>query len=217
MDGDSTDGTVGLGKEIAENDPRIRIYSEKDNGIYDAMNKAIAKAKGNYLYFLGSDDYFYDDDVFATVHKSLKQDSTDVIYGDVFSPRFEGRYDGAFDIDKLFVKNICHQAIFLHKSVFEKIGDFDLRYSAHADYLHNIKWFLHRSISHRYIDRIIAYYEDGGFSSVHGDALFSENKEGIFLKLALKNLHLKFYYQKQLKNLKARKKEFTAWLKGMKK
>lgn len=65
MDGISTDDTLKMAQSY--NDSRIRIYSEPDNGIYDAMNKGINKANGEWLYFLGSDDCLFSKDVLSNI------------------------------------------------------------------------------------------------------------------------------------------------------
>ncbi len=173
QDGGSTDATVQVVASLHANHPSITIVSEKDNGIYDAMNRAISRAQGNWLYFLGSDDRFYDSqvlqDIFAEIQNMPK---ADVVYGNVWSERFKGSYDGAFDKSKILRKNISHQAIFFNKSVFATTGLFDESYRAQADWDHNLKWILSPTIQSFYVDRIVAYYADGGFSSLNGDDAF---------------------------------------------
>lgn len=71
VDGLSSDSTVKMVEEL--NDSRIKIYSEKDKGTYDAMNKGINYAKGEWLYFIGGDDYLYDSNVLQTLSKKLKR------------------------------------------------------------------------------------------------------------------------------------------------
>ncbi len=214
MDGLSSDGTVEITEKYAVNNPRIKVYSEKDMGIYDAMNNALQRASGKYIHFLGSDDKFYDNKVLEDVDSALKKNPVDVIYGDVFSTRFDGRYAGEFSVKKIAVQNICHQAMFVHREVFIKKGDFSLQFTAHADYLHNLHWFLDKSISRLYIDRVITNYADGGFSSIHGDPEFEKKKSGIFLELAIKHQHYAEFFFVLGRQLKARKKRITAWLKG---
>jgi hypothetical protein len=111
----------------------------------------------------------------------------DVVYGNVTSPRFNGVYDGEFTYSKLAEQNICHQAIFLNKVVFKKIGKFNLRYKAHADWDHNIRWFFSSKVSKIFIDLIIASYADGGVSS-NGDSVFKKDINGILLKYGIGKL-----------------------------
>jgi glycosyltransferase involved in cell wall biosynthesis len=176
VDGLSTDDTLKIAQSF--NDDRIKIFSERDSGIYEAMNKGIEKAAGEWLYFLGSDDKLYDDAVLTTVNKMIASNNDkDVIYGDVYSTRFGGRYDGEFNRKKIIVKNICHQAVFFKKNVFNIVGNFDIHFFSHADWDHNMKWMFSKNLNHKYIDLIIANYADGGFSSNNGDIFFSNIKD----------------------------------------
>ena len=171
-------------------DDRIKITSEKDKGIYDAMNKGIKMAKGEWLYFLGSDDRFYDDKVVDDFFGFISSNACDVVYGNVYSTRFKGIYDGRFSERKIYTMNICHQAIFFNKNVFDTIGMFDLKYKAQADWDHNMKWWFAEDIHHLFYDRIIAAYSDGGFSS-EGDIVFKENKLANYLMYSKEKLSLK--------------------------
>jgi len=181
IDNLSTDRTVSLAKEL--NDNRIKIYSGKDFGIYDAMNKAIHLAKGNWLYFMGSDDRLYNREVLENISNVIKRNQElSAIYGNVVSSRFGGLYAGEFDSVKLYNQNICHQAIFLKKEVFRITGKFNLKYNFLADYDNNIKWFFSRRVRKKYIDIIVANYADGGYSSLNSDHIFLNDKRKLFLK-----------------------------------
>ncbi len=174
IDGESSDNTLEIANDYKNRIEHLVIISERDNGIYDAMNKGIDKANGEWLYFMGSDDWLVDNDVLQKISICLKEDSVDVLYGNITSPRFGGIYDGVFTPKKLMTKNICHQAIFINKRVFKLIGNFNLKYKSHADWDHNIKWFLSPDISIKYIDLVIANYADGGYSSRNDDLVFKE-------------------------------------------
>ena len=80
VDGASKDGTVEIIKEYSNKDARFRYISEPDNGIYDAFNKGWKMAKGEWVYYLGSDDLLMQDDL-----SNLLQNTghADVLYGDV--------------------------------------------------------------------------------------------------------------------------------------
>lgn len=189
VDGLSSDDTVSIVKRFKEKSPNVRWVSEKDKGIYDAMNKGIKMAKGEWTYFLGSDDTFYDRFVLENIERNIAENSiVDVWYGNVYSKRFNGVYDGEFTNAKILNKNICHQAIFFRKSVFKRIGGFNLKYKAHADYDHNIKWFLSGNIVNRYTNLLITNYADGGFSSLKGDKVFSNEKRYKYLLYGKKTL-----------------------------
>ena len=83
MDGVSNDDTIKIASSCQ--DSRIRIYSEPDKGIYDAMNKGIDKSRGEWLYFLGSDDYLFNSHSLEDVFKN-DIEKYDVVYGDVYAP-----------------------------------------------------------------------------------------------------------------------------------
>jgi hypothetical protein len=89
------------------------------------------------------------------------------LYGDVVSKAFNGRYDGPFTMEKLLRRNISHQAIFYHRAVFGKVGKFDLRYRAHADWDLNIRCFGDPEIKTSYLDLVIAEFGVGGVSGAH--------------------------------------------------
>ncbi len=175
LDAVSTDDTLTIVNKFKDSIP-LRIISEKDKGIYDAMNKGIALSNGKWLYFLGSDDAFFANDTLQQVSEVMKSTDAAVIYGNVMSDRFNGIYAGEFNKTKIYNQNICHQSIFFRKEIFQITGEFDLQYKAHADYDHNFKWFLSGKIRHSFMDIIVANYADGGFSSVTGDAKFAAMK-----------------------------------------
>ncbi|MDQ3112243.1 MAG: glycosyltransferase [Bacteroidota bacterium] len=178
IDAVSKDNTLELARKY-EKHFQLLIFSEADRGIYDAMNKGIALAKGKWVYFLGSDDELYAPDTLQKVAEYL-QPGIDVIYGNVFSSRFGGVYAGSFDQKKIFNQNICHQSIFFNKDVFKQTGLFDLSYKIWADHDHNFKWFLPGNIKHRFVDVIVANYADGGASSLSPDHAFTKMKNWLY-------------------------------------
>ena len=176
IDAVSSDNTMSIVEEYAAANTAITWISEKDKGIYDAMNKSISLAKGEWLYFLGSDDKLYDAEVLKKIMNSLNENhSLDVLYGNVSSNRL-GIYDGEFNAGKIRLKNICHQAIFLRKTVFEKVGLYNIKYRANADWDHNFRWFFSDLIQKKHVDILVAVYADGGFSSVNNDDEFISHR-----------------------------------------
>lgn len=176
IDGLSTDNTMVLINHFADIYNNIRSIAEKDKGIYDAMNKGIKLAKGDWLYFLGSDDKLHSNDVLDKIAGTIHNEKgVDVIYGNVTSSRFGGAYAGEFTTEKLLGQNLCHQAIFFRNAVFKKLGNFDTRYASHADWDHNLRWFLSGIIRKKYVDLVIADYADGGYSSQNRDLLFEKD------------------------------------------
>lgn len=135
IDGKSTDGTFEIIQKYSD---QIQILiSEKDKGIYDAMNKGLANAKGDYVYFLNSGDELFDKDTLKNVFENAK--SEDVFYGDAQIIDENERIIGWREhrppekLDwKSFQKGmlVCHQSIFIKRSL---VVDYDTHYQISAD------------------------------------------------------------------------------------
>jgi glycosyltransferase involved in cell wall biosynthesis len=179
IDGNSTDGA----KKYLENNSSYLNYwvSEPDKGIYNAMNKGIDKATGDYLLFLNSGDYFINENV---LEKSIhhKDFVGDIIYGDLMLK--SGIWPAP---DKLspffFVKDaLPHQSTFFKKDVFEKMGLYDENYKIVSDVGFFIKCFMSENIKFQHIPIAISFFDQSGIS---GNANFNS------LKLAERNLFFK--------------------------
>jgi glycosyltransferase len=167
IDGGSTDGTLDIIKKYED---KISYWvSEPDKGIYDAMNKGVAKANGDYLFFLGADDKIVCD--FNEIVHFFKDKNT-VYYGDVLFGENGKRYDGAFDLNKLLDKNISHQAIFYSRNCFLN-NSYNLKYKLYADYEMNIR--LWNNFKFVYINNIITIYGTEGASSLNRDLEFKKD------------------------------------------
>lgn len=164
LDNLSSDSTTTIIKQNQENDPRLRLISERDDGIYYAMNKGISYALGKWIYFLGSDDRLNNSDVLNKISEALKNSNCKIIYGNILGRH--GKYDGPFNYDKLLENNISHQAMFFHKEVFESVGKFNTKYRTHADWDLNLRCF-EAHVDMLYVDLIVADYASGGASSKH--------------------------------------------------
>lgn len=167
IDGGSTDRTLEI---IRNHESSIDYWvSESDQGIYDAMNKGIRLARGRWLCFLGSDDTLCDS--LRAVAPYL-QDERTVYYGNVFMTRSKRAYDGAFGAWKLSRRNICQQAIFYPRALFE-LRQFDTRYRLLADWEFNIRAYSDPRFKFQFIPVMIANYNDvSGKSSVGVDPQF---------------------------------------------
>jgi glycosyltransferase len=139
IDNLSTDKTIQIAQEIyTENNstPKLRIISEKDEGISDAFNKGIEESRGDIIAILNSDDSYFNNNVFSRVLKAFREDSTLFVHGNMYF------------IDDNFGTNIrkpllCkltggmpynHPTMFLKKELFDKYGLFDLSYKYAMDY-----------------------------------------------------------------------------------
>ena len=186
IDGLSTDRTIGIVKRCQKKFPNLKLFTQKDAGVYDAMNKGIQLAQSEWLYFLGADDLMATKDVLQIISEEIKKGGYQIIYGNVVFKNTGNLYDKEFDIEKILTRNICHQAVFYHLSVFTKIGMYNLRYSTKADYDLNVRCWLSREIKHLYVGITIALYADGGLSSVNEDGNFIEDYPYIVLNSILK-------------------------------
>lgn len=197
IDGVSTDNTIKIAQKY--NDIRIRIWSEPDKGIYDAMNKGIMLAKGDWLYFLGCDDYFYNNEVLNNISNYLKNKRLDILYGNVIFSNSGIKYGGFFTAFKIIEQNISHQAIFTRKEVFQKLGYFDPKYVVVADWHFNLRWFSNRKIKRKYVDKIIAFYGEEGYSANTFDKKFDEDRSKIIKEVF--PFHIRYLYENRNKAL----------------
>ncbi|GAA4753236.1 glycosyltransferase family 2 protein [Flavisolibacter ginsenosidimutans] len=180
IDGQSTDETIEILKQYAHSDKRIQWWSEFDEGIYDAINKGITKAGGEWLYFLGSDDTLHEKDVFEGVMRiAVSQPGAKMIYGNVLLSASIGFdyeslvFAGEFHSSRLLTANICQQAIFYHRSLFASFGKFNTNYKLLADWDFNLRCF--NRISSFYTDRIIANFSAGASSAQYKDKAFQKD------------------------------------------
>lgn len=161
-DAGSTDGSL---KGIPE-DPRFRLISEPDKGIYDGMNRAIREAAGDYLIFMNCGDGFHDETVLLKTAAALEGKKGPVIaYGDSFS-LLSGNVVKAPAVitEKVCYNGIpCHQAIFYAREIFtEKV--FDINYKIRADYDHFLYCYFKGKAEFTYLNFTVCDYEGGGFS-----------------------------------------------------
>jgi len=161
IDGGSTDGTVDIVKKYEDN---IDYWiSEKDDGIYDAMNKGIFKASGEFTAFINADDW-YKEDVLTKIAKQIEQNSdVDFFYGDLNFIKEDGEivlWKGNRGFKGL---EIPHPTIFIRTKVL-KNNLFSMDFKIVSDAELTLKLF-HRGIKSYYIDEVIANFRDGGVSS----------------------------------------------------
>ena len=173
QDGGSSDRTVEIVHrwQAEYGSVRVDLQQMPDKGTYDAMNKGISRASGEWLYFMGSDDEFYDAQVLEkTVGNPIAQECS-VLYGNVMVVGSSGIatdgaiYDGPFDLKKLLNCNICHQAIFYKAEMIGTVGNYNTDYAICADWDLNLRCFANTQFT--YIDTIVAKFNTGGLSSQH--------------------------------------------------
>ena len=176
IDGKSTDGTSDIINKYRD---RISVYvSEKDEGIYDAMNKGIGLATGDFIYFLGSDDILYPKAI-SEVTERLDRNLNAIYYGNVILSPSGKWFGGKFSKWRLIHKNITHQSIF-YPSIVLKEDMFNCKYKLFADWDLNLRlWSKHQNFI--YIPVTIAKFHEGG-RSYSLDSLFLKDQPRLIKK-----------------------------------
>ncbi len=189
IDGKSTDGTNDIinryRDEITLRNIAFKHVSEKDTGIYNAMNKGLELACGEWIYFLNADDRLYDDYVFEKVFcNSIKYEKIDCIYGNVIHCHGDifVKKRGA-PIETIFYKYpICHQAAFVKRNTLMKYR-FNEEYKRLADFNQFFSMYLDGK-NFEYMDIYIAFFSLLGVSqSNYLDLMFEREK--VHLKLGI--------------------------------
>ncbi len=174
IDGGSNDGSKDFIESLAAK-PGANVSfwcSEPDKGIFNAMNKGIARAKGEYLNFMNSGDWFLNKDTLRKVVELISAEKSDVFYGDCildYGDRKETRvHPSSLDIYELVVLPLCHQAMFFSRHVFKK-EQYDEQYKLSSDCVKNVKLML-EEYSFRKLDIVVCVFDK------HGISTFSVNR-----------------------------------------
>ena len=177
VDGASSDGTrEWLG---SRSEPGFHWLSEKDSGVYDAMNKGISLTQGRFLLFLGAGDCLLPGSL-QRVADFIQQNPSplprfiygDVRYGRTGRPLTAGRYTKM----RLCRQNICHQGIFYERTVFDRLGRYELRYPIMADWALNLRCFGNPQIQKLHFPGEVAEFEGGGLCEHTPDHPFAQDR-----------------------------------------
>lgn len=163
VDGASKDGTEKYLSEIV--DLNLRYISEPDDGIYDAMNKAISLCKGDFIFFIGADDIFADDAVLSDVSSQM-DNSAMAIFGSVEDGRGV-QFSSHIGFKTYVINTIHHQSVFYNKKLFEKFK-YDTQVPVIADYELNLLLHLKKEKNQK-INRLIAKCGSGGVSNTSNE------------------------------------------------
>lgn len=154
--------------------PKVRLYREKDRGIYDAMNQAAKRAEGRYVYYLNCGDLFSEEEVlfhmadFIRKSAAYKAKLPGIYYGNIWE-RLTGQEVASNPQIDAFgcYRNVpCHQACFYSRELLLE-HPFDTKYKVRADYEQFLWSFFaadHQKVTFAYLNMRIADYEGGGFS-----------------------------------------------------
>lgn len=182
VDGASKDNTIAIIKEYEPLfEGRMKYISEKDNGIYDAMNKGIRMATGDVVGILNSDDFYIDKDVLLDINNAF-DNSTDAICGNLYFVDWK-------DTDKIvrtwkgsepksFRKgwHPAHPTFYARKELYDKYGLFDISFDVSADFELMLRFVEKHKARIKYIDRFIIKMRQGGESTGSVSKIILGNK-----------------------------------------
>jgi len=183
IDGGSTDGTVAIIEKYRQH---IQTFiSEKDNGIYDALNKGIALATGDIIGILHSDDFYTNQTIISQVVDCFCETNTDIIYGDLM-------YVSRNNTDKIvryWKAGNCnrhklqfgwmppHPTLFIKRNCYEQYGYFDTNFTIAADYDLILRLFWKHNLSYSYLPKVLIKMRVGGKSNRNLKNIFRKSKE----------------------------------------
>ena len=178
IDGGSTDGTVEIIKKYAD---RLAYWvSEPDKGIYDAMNKGVKVATGEWINFMNAGDRFVDEEVLTKLFEGMNNSEYGVIFGNsreyreniLYSVKptpFYSKCNGHYN------KGICHQSMFV-KTSLHKRNTFNLQYHIAADFNMVYHLYHHEKCKFKYKDIDVAYYDVNGQSNMNAGLAYYEEE-----------------------------------------
>jgi glycosyltransferase len=183
VDGASKDATVSI---INKYSKQVLLTSEKDNGIYDAMNKGVSRATGDVIGILNSDDIYFDHTVIQKVADAFSNDDDlAILYGDLVYVKADDtdkvvRYwkSGPYH-DRFFeYGNVPpHPSVFLRRRVYDECGLFNLKFRFAADYELMLRIFKRNTFKTKYVPKIFVRMRLGGATNQSFGNIYNGNKE----------------------------------------
>ncbi len=207
IDGGSTDGSKEL---IEENAKKIDYWvSEKDKGLYHAMNKAIKAAKGEYCFFLNSGDYFVNatvlNDIFSTDRNA------DIISGNVLKLRENGKWNRVkshevISLHKLMIASLPHQASFIKRYLFDQIGFYNEKFKIVSDWEFFLKALILNDYKYQHCEIDVSYFLLDGISSQKSSGALAKMEsveciETHFEKLKDDLIEYRYFYNSNIGNM----------------
>ena len=199
IDGGSTDGTLEILKKYKE---KLGFFvSEKDNGLYDALNKGINNASGEFVGILHADDLLAYPQVLTDVANQLLKSKADGLYADLNYVQLDGKtvhrkwISGSFKKSN-FLKGWMppHPTFFARKVLFEKYGNYNTQFKQAADYELMLRFLYKNEISVTYLPKVISLMRVGGKSNVSIKNRLNANKED-FMAWRINNLKPPFGFR----------------------
>ena len=185
IDGASSDGTLALLR--ARRDDLSMLVSEPDRGIYEAVNKGLHAATGDVIGFLNGDDFYADHHVLERVGTAFADPSVGAVYGDL-------DYVWKNDLNRVarhwksqpFTPELLssgwmppHPTLYVRRSWYERVGDFDTRYSIAADYFSVLQLFRQPDLNPTYLPEVLVKMRMGGVSNRSVKAIVRKSREDL--------------------------------------
>lgn len=173
-DGVSKDDTLAI---VREYEPqckgRMHIFSEKDEGLYDAMNRGIARASGDVIGILNSDDFYHDEYVLEDINRAMEGQPVDCVYGDLKfvkannTRRVMRIWKGSQHENGAFLRgwHPAHPTFYARRECFDKFGGFNTSYAVSADFELMLRFIEVAGLRNRYINRYFINMRMGGEST----------------------------------------------------
>ena len=182
IDGGSTDDSVSIIKEYGD---RIDFWiSERDKGVYNAMNKGLSHAHGEYVNFMNSGDSFYSPTVLEEIDNQIGD--SDILFGNVCnsaSGKVYGGVKAGCEVTFLTLKKeiLCHQGTFYRRAIFER-HPYDESLKLIADWKVNVQAIVFDNCKVKVVDTIVANYDLTGMSSTQSQ-LHAEERKRVMAEL----------------------------------
>jgi glycosyltransferase involved in cell wall biosynthesis len=165
IDGKSTDGTVNIIESYRE---KLQYWvSEADTGIYNAMNKGILKATGDYVLFLNAGDYFKSADVIETL--VMKTDNKEIVYGDIIYKSVTAEkmevFPETLDFTFFADNSLPHPCTLIQRSLFDRLGLYDEKIRICADWAFFLNAIARHNVSYKHVQIPVTVFLKGGISS----------------------------------------------------
>jgi len=183
IDGGSTDGSLDKIKRYE--DVIVHFVSEKDDGIYDAMNKGLALATGDIVGFVNAGDMIARYDVVSAIVREFEKGEQDAIYGDAVMVDPDDitqvkRFWKGGDYEKEKFKSGWmppHLGTYIRRTIYDKFGNFTTKLQVAADYELLLRFMYKHDIRVRYVTRVLVRFRLGGASNASLKHIWKANKE----------------------------------------
>ncbi|MBU3549907.1 glycosyltransferase family 2 protein [Polynucleobacter sp. MWH-Berg-3C6] len=185
IDGNSSDQTIALIEKCKN--PRIIFRSERDDGIYDALNKGIQYSTGDVIGFLHADDVFDSKDTLKKIAEVFLDPQIDAVYGDLVYVRQDNinkivRYWRAGGYSKLNISRgwmLPHPTFYVRRTLYKEYGGFNKNYRISADYDSILRFLTTGSFNAAYIPEVLVRMRLGGISNRSFSTIFRKSLEDL--------------------------------------